>query len=230
MKAENDWTARQVAEFPGRLRAFCAVDPLKPYALAEIARCAQDPYLHGGLKLHFGNSDVDLDNPGHVAQLRRIFQSVDEHGMAIAVHMRSSVTRNRPYGAAEARVFLNQVLPTAPHVTVQIAHLAGAGGYDDPGVDSALSVFIDAIKVQDARMAHVYFDISGVAGVGQWESKKGLIAARIRQVGVGRILWGSDGAFGGGLTPEQALRAYRQLPLSAEEFHAIDANIAPYMR
>jgi len=48
VKEENDWTARQVAEFPCRLRAFCGVDPLKEYALVEIARCAKDPYLHYG--------------------------------------------------------------------------------------------------------------------------------------------------------------------------------------
>lgn len=230
VRAENDWTARQVSEFPDRLRAFCGVDPLKEYALSEIARCAKDPKLHYGLKLHFGNSDVNLDDPQHVAQLRRIFQSADEHGMAITVHLRPSVTRNRPYGAREAQVFLNEVLPAAPHVTVQIAHLAGAGGYDDPAIDSALCVFIGAIAQRDARMAHVYFDISGVAGIGQWQQKKVLIAERIRQVGVSRILWGSDGAFGGGMTPEQALRAYRQLPLSVQEFHTIDTNMAPYMR
>ncbi len=102
MKEENDWTARQVAEYPGRLRGFCGVDPLKAYALSEIARCAKDPYLRYGLKLHFGNSDVDLDNPEHVAQLCRIFQAADEDGMAIVVHMRPSVTRHRPYGAKEA--------------------------------------------------------------------------------------------------------------------------------
>jgi predicted TIM-barrel fold metal-dependent hydrolase len=230
VKAENDWTARQVAGFPDRLRAFCGVDPLKEYALSEIARCAKDPYLHYGLKLHFGNSDVDLDNPEHVARLRQVFQVADEHGMAIAVHLRPSVTRHRRYGAQEARIFLNEVLPAAPHVTIQIAHLAGSGGFDDPSVDEALSVFVDAISKRDPRMAQVYFDISGVAGLGQWGEKKVVIAARIRQVGAGRILWGSDGAFGGGMTPEQALRVYRKLPLSKDEFETIDSNIAPYMR
>jgi predicted TIM-barrel fold metal-dependent hydrolase len=230
VKEENDWTAGQVAEYPGRLRAFCGVDPLKAYALSEIARCAKNPYLRYGLKLHFGNSDVDLDNPQHVAHLRRIFQAADEHGMAIVVHMRPSVTRHRPYGANEANIFLREVLPAAPHVVVQIAHLSRAGGYDDPSVDQALSVFVSAIASRDVRMVHVYFDICGVAGFGKWQDKKALIAGRIRQIGVRRILWGSDGAFGGGITPEEALRAYRQLPLSVDEFHTIDTNIAPYMR
>ncbi len=218
VRAENDWTAQQVAQYPDRLRAFCGVDPLKDYALAEIARCAKDPYLHFGLKLHFGNSDVDMDQPQEVAKVRAVFQAADEHGMPIVVHLHSSVTRHRPYGAKEARTFLNEVLPAAPHVPVQIAHLAGSGGYDDPGVDEALSVFIDAIAHHDPRMAHVYFDISGVAGLGHWQEKKDLIAKRIRQVGVKRILWGSDGAFGGGLTPKEALRDFEELPLSKEEF------------
>ena len=107
--------------------------------------------------------------------------------------MRSSVTRNRPFGAKEARTFLNEVLTSAPHVPIQIAHLAGAGGFDDSSVDSALSVFIDAIARQDGRMANVYFDICGVAGMGRWKEKKALIAQRIRQIGISRILWGSDG-------------------------------------
>jgi predicted TIM-barrel fold metal-dependent hydrolase len=230
VRAENDWTAHEVAQYPGRLRAFCGVDPLKDYALKEIARCAKDPYPHSGLKLHFGNSDVDLDQPEEVAQVRAVFKAADEHGMAIVVHMHSSVTRKRPYGAKEARIFLNEVLPAAPHVSIQIAHLAGSGGYDDPGADEALSVFIDAIAKHDPGMAHVYFDISGVAGIGHWEDKKDLLATRIRQVGVKRILWGSDGAFGGGMTPQQALDAFQALPLSKREFQTIYGNLTPYMR
>ena len=230
VQRENDWTADQVASYPDRLRAFCGVDPLKPYAVSEIKRCAKNPYLRHGLKLHFGNSDVDMDDPRQVAQLRRVFRAADKHGMAIVVHMRSSVSRHRPYGAKEAKTFLNQVLPSAPHVPIQIAHLAGAGGFDDPSVDSALSVFIDALARHDFRMANVYFDICGVEGIGQWKEKKALIVERIRQIGVNRILWGSDGSFGGGTTPAQALETYRELPLTKEEFHTIDTNLAPYMR
>ena len=73
VRAENDWTAQQVAQYPDRLRAFCSVNPLKAYALDEIARCSRDPRLQRGLKLHFGNSDVDLDNPENVAQVRNVF-------------------------------------------------------------------------------------------------------------------------------------------------------------
>ena len=39
VKAENDWTSRQVARFPDHLRGFCGVNPLKDYATKELARC-----------------------------------------------------------------------------------------------------------------------------------------------------------------------------------------------
>jgi hypothetical protein len=43
IKAENDGNSQQVARFPNRLRAFCAVNPMKDYALDELARCSKDP-------------------------------------------------------------------------------------------------------------------------------------------------------------------------------------------
>ena len=229
VRAENDWTSAQVARYPDRLRGFCGFNPLRDYALGELERCAQDPRLSGGIKLHFGNSDVDLDNADHVKRLRRVFHEANRRGMAIVVHMRSSVTRNRPYGARQARVFLSQVLPAASRVPVQIAHLCGAGGYDDPSIDAALGVFIDAIAHHDRRMAHVYFDISGIAGVGEWQQRGDRIVARVRQLGLSRVLFGSDGAVPGN-SPSEYWTRFRQLPFTAAEFRTIETNIAPYMK
>jgi uncharacterized protein len=127
-------------------------------------------------------------------------------------------------------VFLNELVAAAPDVAIQIAHLSGAGGYDDPLVDEALSVFIDAIEDDDPRMKHVYFDVSGMAGVGDWRSKENLIARRVRQLGLNRVLYGSDGASGGGLTPSQAWKSFQELPLTKEELRTIESTVAPYMR
>ena len=206
------------------------MNPLRPYALQEVARCAKDQYLRLGLKLHFGNSDINLNNPAHVELLQSVFREANTNRMAIVIHMRSSVTRRRPYGAREASIFLDQVLPSAPDVTVQIAHLAGAGGYDDRVVDEALGVFVDAIARHDPRMAHVYFDVSGVVGLGEWQDKVGKIAERIRQLGLERVLYGSDGAGGGNLAPREAWATFRKLPLTDSEFQTIANNIAPYMQ
>jgi predicted TIM-barrel fold metal-dependent hydrolase len=230
VKAENDWTSKQVARFPDRLRGLCGVNPLKDYALSELERCARDPFMRTGLKLHFGNSDVDLDNADHVQRLRRLLHAANDHGMALVIHMRSSVTKQRPYGAKQARTFLEEVLPAAPDVTVQIAHLTGGGSYDEPSTDEALSFFIGAIQNHDPRMTHVYFDVSGIAGFGKWTDKADQIVARIRQIGVERILFGSDGARGGGLTPRDAWKDFLQLPLSDAELRAIAGNVAPYLK
>lgn len=227
---ENDWTSREVAQVPDRLIGFCGVNPLRDYALEEIARCAADPHLRAGLKLHFGSSDVDVLNPQHVERLRAVFRAANAQDMAMVVHLRPTATLQRPYGAAQARAFIDNVLPSAPDVVVQIAHLAGAGGYDDPAVDEALGVFVDAIAAKDPRMARVYFEVSGVAGVGEWRDKADRIAARIRQIGVSRVLYGSDAAVGPGRKPQEAWASFRELPLTREEFRTIAANVAPYAR
>ena len=229
VRAENDWTSRQIARFPDRLRGLCGVNPLKDYALPELDRCAADPFLRTGLKLHFGNSDVDLDNAEHVQRLRRVFRAANDRGMAIVVHMRPSVTKQRPYGRKQAQTFLDELLPAAPDVPVQIAHLTGAGTYDEPSTDEALSVFIEAITHGDSRVRHTYFDVSGIAGYGKWTDKADRIVERIRQIGVQRILFGSDGARGGGLAPIDAWAEFLKLPLLEEEKQAIARNVAPYM-
>jgi predicted TIM-barrel fold metal-dependent hydrolase len=229
VRAENDWTSRQIARFPDRLRGLCGVNPLKDYALPELDRCAGDPFLRAGLKLHFGNSDVDLDNTEHVLRLRRVFRAANDRGMAIVVHMRPSVTKQRPYGRKQAQTFLDELLPAAPDIPIQIAHLTGAGTYDEPSTDEALSVFIEAITHGDSRMTHVYFDVSGIAGYGKWTDKADRIVERIRQIGVQRIVFGSDGARGGGLAPSDAWADFLKLPLSDAEKQAIARNVAPYM-
>lgn len=229
VKAENDWTSQQIARFPDRLRGFCSVNPLKDYALQEIDRCAKDPNIHYGLKLHFGNSDVQLENPQQVAKLQKVFAAANRHRMAIVVHMHSSVTLKRPYGADQARVFLNELIPAAPAVPIQIAHLAGAGGYDE-AVDQALQVFIEAIRKNDKRMKNVYFDVSGILSLDKPSDKSALIAQRIRELGVTRVLYGSDTPGDRVHTPKAAWNAFRKLPLSDIEFKTIETNIAPYMR
>lgn len=229
VRAENDWTAQQVSQYPHRLRALCSFNPLRPYALDELTRCSGNPHLRHGLKLHFGNSDVDLDNAENVAQVRRIFEAANRHGMAIVVHMRTSRDLHRRYGADAARVFLTELLPAAPDVPVQIAHLAGSGGYD-AATDSALSVFADAIARQDPRMRNVWFDAAVVVRPGMSAEELERIAARIRQLGVERVLYGSDAAANPLAYPRAGWEAFRRLPLSDAEFRVIAGNIAPYMR
>ena len=230
VKAENDWTSRQVARFPKRLVGFCSVNPLKPYAFDELARCAKDRHLRRGLKLHFANSRVDYHNPAHIDRLRRLFAAANEYGMAIVAHIRTSISAKIPYGAEEARIFLNEIVPAAPDVPIQIAHLAGAGGYRDPLIDQALSVFVEAIEKCDPRTKNFYFDVTTVVLPVTSAEKLALIATRLRQLGLQRILYGSDAASGGNLPPKQGWAAFRRLPLTEAEFQIIANNVPPYMR
>jgi predicted TIM-barrel fold metal-dependent hydrolase len=228
VKAENDWTSAQVARHSDRLVGFCSVNPLKDYALEEIARCGKDPRLKAGLKMHFGNSDVNQTDPRHAARLRDVFALANRQKMAIVVHARTTISKQRPYGAAHARAFL-RLLEAAPGVPVQVAHLTGAGGYDEAGVDEAVGVFVDAIAAKDPRLTRVWFDVSGIALIGKWPEPAARVAERIRQLGVQRVVWGADGA-AGGTTPDQAWKAFAKIPLTATELETIRSNVAPYLR
>jgi predicted TIM-barrel fold metal-dependent hydrolase len=229
VRADNDWTAAQVAQYPDRLMAFCGFNPLRDYAVAELERCAAIPGLSRGIKLHFGNSDVQLENPAHVEQLRRVFRAANSHRMAIVVHMRASISRHRPYGAQQARIFLEQLLPEAPDVTVQIAHLAGSGpGYQDPPADSAMAELAGAVERHDPRTRNLWFDVASVANGDMTPATATLIALRVRQVGVGRVLFGSDAAYGDNLRPRESWAAFRRLPLTDVEFVRIASNVPPY--
>lgn len=228
VRAENDWTAKQVARYPHRLLAFCSFNPLKEYALQELARCRKDPNLRRGIKLHFGNSDVRLEDPAHIEKIGQVFRAANEARMPIVVHLRANISRKRPYGPIQARAFLDQVLPVAPDIPIQVAHLAGTGpGYDDPPADSVMAVLADAVQKKDPRTRRLLFDVTSIADRNISTANAALAAKRIRQVGVDRILYGTDAAVGDNF-PRGSWAAFRGLPLTDAEFEKIARNEAPY--
>lgn len=218
VRAENDWTAEQAALYPGRLIAFMSVNPLKDYAIAELERCAKSGRFKG-VKLHFGNSQIDMKNPQHVAAMKEFFRAADRLRMPIVAHL---WTTDKTYGAEHSRVFLEQLLPEAPDIVVQIAHFAGGGpGY----TDSALGVFADAIQKGDPRTKNLYFDVATVADE-QPEEELKRFAARIRQIGVKRVLYGSD--LGPPYARQEWLTFRTTVPLTDDEMRTIATNVAPY--
>jgi uncharacterized protein len=81
------------------------------------------------------------------------------------------------------------------------------------------------------RMPDGLFDIAGIIKQDMPPADDAArMAQRIRQVGLDRILYGSDGATGGNLPPREAWLALRQLPLTDDEFAQIAGNRAPYLR
>jgi predicted TIM-barrel fold metal-dependent hydrolase len=219
VRAENDWTAQQVAQFPERLVGFCSFNPLKDYALAELERCVS-VHRFKGLKLHFGGTSLDFSAPEQVARVRRVMEAANHHRLPLIIHVRSS----EGYGSVEAGIFLRQIVSAAPDVPVTIAHLWGGEAYSE----SALATYADAVSAGDPATRNLYFDVAEVWIGRRSKEERETIVRRMRQIGLGRILYGSDGGRG---TPRAAWAAFRaELPLTDEEFRVIANNIAPYMR
>ena len=231
VKAENDWNGIQAALYPKRLRAFCGFNPLKDYALEEMVRCARNPNLRRGIKMHFGNSDVQLENPEHIEKLKKVFREANARRMAIVVHMRASISKNRPYGPEQARAFLEQLLPLATNIPVQVAHLSASGpGFEDPKAHTVLEVLAEAVEKRDPRTRNLWFDVTTITAGANSAATSALIVKRIRQIGVKRILYGTDAAVGGNPKPSDAWEMFCQLALSDDELKRIARNVAPYLR
>ena len=88
VRAENEWTAQQVAKYPDRLVAFCSFTPLASYALAELDRCAADKRFRG-LKLSFAMSGIDITKPEHLAAVQALFRAANRRRLPITVHLSS---------------------------------------------------------------------------------------------------------------------------------------------
>jgi len=242
MAAENDWVAAQVSGHPDRLAACCAVNPLMPQAAAEVERCAATGRFVG-VKMHLANSDADLRNPDHVAAIADIVACANASGLAPVVHMR---TRRADYGAVDAQAFIDRVLPEARDVGMQIAHVAGWGGYDNAN-DAALGAFARwAAGSGRAAARNVSFDIAlarldhrpevpadlpadEVAARDAWHARRfDHLVGHVRAIGVDRFVFATD-------WPVATPRAYAQdlaaqVPFSPAELARIRGNVAPWLR
>jgi predicted TIM-barrel fold metal-dependent hydrolase len=219
--AENDWTAAQAARYPARLIAFCSFNPVADHALAELERCAASGRFRG-LKMSFAMSGVDLRKPEHLERVKAVFAAANRRRLPVVVHL-----SNGPgYGAEHVRIFLDQVLPVAPDIVVQVAHLWGGEAYSQP----ALDLFVDAFERRLPQTRNLYFDLAET-----WTARtpENLSAAAqaARRIGLGRMLYGSDAALNGRLRPKQAWRTLQQeLPLTPQEWAQIARQTAPYLR
>lgn len=235
VREENDWVASQAAMYPRRLIAFCSFNPLKDYALTELARCAKNPGTRRGLKLHFGNSDVQVANAEHLEKIKAVFREANRHGMTIVMHFRASFSKNRPYGPDEARALVDHLLPLMTKGTLQLAHLGSAGpGYNDDKIDAFMDALVGALG-QNSRSkvrGRLWFDLTTVAHPSNSPERSAMVAKRIRQIGADRILYGTDAVLPGGsnLPPKASWAEFSKIGLTQDELKKIAANRAPYFR
>jgi predicted TIM-barrel fold metal-dependent hydrolase len=240
VRRENDYVAQQIAQAPDRLVGACSVNPLADYAIEEIERCAEDPRL-SALKLHLANSEVDLDNEGHVARLAEVFDALARLRLPAVVHVRN----DEEYGAAQARVFVDRVLARAPRLPVLIAHMAGWGGYDE-ATDAAMGVFAEALSDGRLDTRLISFDLAAVVfqpeAAGDDEELEQRVrranqrlAERIREIGVDLVVFGTDWPSWPPI-PDDTVKIERNarllqeaLPLTDEELARLFAGVSPVL-
>ena len=121
-------------------------------------------------------------------------------------------------------------MPLTKDITVQIAHLAGSGpGYNDAKANAALEALIEAIAKKDPRTRNLWFDVTSSAYVKNTPEQSALLAKHIRQIGVKRVLYGTDAALFSNF-PTTAWSEFCKLDLTDNEIKTIANNRAPYLR
>jgi predicted TIM-barrel fold metal-dependent hydrolase len=219
-RAENDWVIAETKKFPDRLIPFCGVNPVDDYGIAEMERCARLGVR--GMKIH-RNSKFRTNNPAHLEKLKAFFRAANKLNMAIVMHVRDEPT-----------VLIDQVLPEAPDVPIQIAHM-GSG---------FMKYFADAIVAGKPGTKNLWFDWTQAVNVEDlWihgrpggfkplrPGEREEIAALMRKVGMGRILYGSDMPLNWNPAPREWWRqTVLTLPLTDAELRDIADNLPPYAR
>lgn len=226
VRADNDWTLEQVRRHPTRLFAACSVNPRRAYSIAEIERCAATGGFRA-LKIHFDASGVDVTNAEHLATVRRAFEAANRVGLPIIVHLQSEAGA---YGGEQARIFLENILPVATSVPVTVNHLWGGGLYND-GAKEALAVLAAAVKRGDPSTRNLFFDLAQASMMVLEQSDRAELVQRMREIGFGRLLYGSDGPQFSGVPAKQHWDEFRScLPTTREELTAISQSVAPYLK
>jgi predicted TIM-barrel fold metal-dependent hydrolase len=226
-REENDWTAAEVARNAPRLAGFCSVNPLRHAALQELERCLGIAGMIG-IKLHLGNSGVSLREAAHLDRIRQVFALAQRLRAPVLAHMRARGGNN--YGAEDARVLLEEVVPVAPDIEIVVAHFGGAGPGYPAQADEVMAVFGAAGERGDPRMRNLYFDVATIVTDDIAQADAALIAQRIRQVGVGRVLYGSDLSPPGGSIRSGWEIFGARVPLSPAELRQIANNRTRFAR
>jgi len=226
-REENDWTSAEVVKNAPRLIGFCSANPLRPVALEELERCLALPGMVG-IKLHFGNAGVSLRDPAHLARMQQVFALAQRLRAPVLVHMRAR--GGSDYGAEDAHLFLDKIVPAAPDIEIVVAHLGASGpGYPAQN-DEVMAVFAAAAKGKDPRMANLYFDVATNVTEEITPADAGVVAQRLRQVGLRRVLYGSDLNPPGG-SIRQGWEIFRtKVPLTQAELQQIANNRTRFAR
>jgi predicted TIM-barrel fold metal-dependent hydrolase len=230
-RRENKFIVAEAKAHCGRLIPFISVSPLTPSAVGEIDYWGKKGGAVG-VKLHLGNSGFDFRSPDQVRKLQAVFAAADRNHFAIIVHLQ---TKLASYGPEDAKIFIRDVVPLAPDVPIQIAHV-GSGGGVNASVLAVLGEFKAAIMARPARLKNLYFDTAMVPDLvsnrrklaGGADDVRALTKA-MREIGLERFLPASDYTLG------LDLKAYftnqrAAFGFSDGEWRQLMNNQAPYVK
>ena len=238
MRAENRFNVDQALASNGRLVAFVGINPFLDNALGELEYWSRQPGA-SGVKLHLGNSGLDLGNPDQVKMLAAFFGAARKARMPLVVHLRGAA----PFTNANLTTFIDTVLSKAGDLPVQDAHGGSFGGIDTATLE-ALRLYGDAMERKAPGTANLVLDISAVAQLDLSKlpgvPKEGLetrtpdewraaYVAQMRKIGMDRFVLASD--WPALAPPAEYFAAERKaLPVTDEEWAALCENVAPYLR
>ncbi|MFZ1701236.1 MAG: amidohydrolase family protein [Pyrinomonadaceae bacterium] len=195
VEAENAYVAAARDKHPKKVRAFCSVEPLRDYALAELERCRTRLKIDG-IKLHHNASQVYLTEPDHVKKVKPVFEFAAKHKLPILLHFDNS---HRKFGADDVNILVGSILNDLKPVTLTIAHFGTSGGFTAK-TKSVIDAFVHQFETNPKLKKHkITFDISAVALDKDSEGVKKLtaeefaeLAVYVRKLGVGRVVFGTD--------------------------------------
>jgi uncharacterized protein len=191
VRAENDHVAAEAARAPGRLTGFCGVNPRRPHAMRELARC-RDSLRLGGVKVHLAASDVDPRDSAHVAAVAAVAAWADSSRLPVMLHF----DPQRPdLDPADLDLLVTRVIRAHPSLRLYVAHLGGSGGYGE----RTRQVFQRLVRAARDRAEPLRFDISAVVldrsseGVPPTTADEAArLAADLREAGGAQVVFGSD--------------------------------------
>jgi predicted TIM-barrel fold metal-dependent hydrolase len=238
VKEENNYVSNEADKYPDRLVAFCSVNPLSNYAMEEIRRCNDLPQVVG-LKLHLANSNVDLRNEEHVQKLSSIFKLAEQLDLAMLIHL---FTRNPDYGEKDASIFVNHILADVPNLSVQIAHLGGAGIFNST-TSEVMDYFENAFKENPSLMDDdILLDLSATVADPEVALTRGdttraeeiqknnkVLAQKLEKQNSNRLLFGTDW-IAVSRKPADYSALFKSLPIQEATLKSIFENKAPYFK
>jgi predicted TIM-barrel fold metal-dependent hydrolase len=218
-RQENEFTAAQIAPYPTRLVGFLSVNPLAESAVDEIRYWRGSTRLVG-LKLHFFASGVNLRNARDRQKVVNVIRAAAAEGLPMVIHVGGGT-----FDAADAELFIRDVLPEAGSSWVQIAHAGGGFPPRDGNNLAVLRTFADHIVRDDPATRRVLFDLAYVPAPDDSPQAAAPVRDQMRRIGMKRFLFGSDFNV---LTPLQEMQNLETLGLTGEELSVLQQNCAPW--